>query len=82
MAKKQRAWERMADHKGVYDASYLFVASACTGTRMLARSCWMSATMLSLHGVSQAGYIQVHQYMAAQPINRIQVTEHAPLLKA
>lgn len=46
---RQQAWERMADHKGVYDASHLLVANACTGTRMLARSCWMSATMLFLY---------------------------------
>lgn len=46
--------------KGVYDASHLFLENACTGTRMLIRSCWMSATMLlvslCMDSVSQAGY--------------------------
>jgi hypothetical protein len=57
--RERRSWERMADHKEVYDASHLVVANACTGTRMLARSCWMSATVLSLYGVSRAGHIHV-----------------------
>lgn len=44
----QLAWERMADLEGVCDASHLLLENACTGTRMLTRSCWMSATTLFL----------------------------------
>lgn len=55
----QRPWERMADHKGVYDASHLnAVCCKCLYRYEDARP-FMSATMPALRGISQAGYIPV-----------------------